>query len=224
MAGPRGFTVHSQLQLLLSVGWESPEQEELAMSYLTQDYHLRDPAFQHFQTIARLNITLRPLRLVSRRVVETSEYHAVRKGLGIEDMLFSQRGTTNQLGSFSISPQRPPRDPCFNARSSKLLRLLHDELALLVGNVLSDGHPNPLANLSPRPRQTLMFLLSGDSEKQVALRMGISRHTVHEYVVAIYKHFRVSSRAELLALCWQRGIGGPAGPRAGGADAAVGPG
>jgi hypothetical protein len=29
--------------------------------------------------------------------------------------------------------------------------------------------------------------------------MGLSRSTVHEYVMAVYRHFAVSSRAELLA-------------------------
>ena len=55
--------------------------------------------------------------------------------------------------------------------------------------------------LSPRLRQTLLRLLDGDSEKQIAGRLGISRHTVHIYVKALYKHFRVSSRGELMARC-----------------------
>src|SRR5581483_5025663 len=37
--------------------------------------------------------------------------------------------------------------------------------------------PHPLPDLSPRMRQTLDRLLSGDSEKQIAHHMGVSRHT-----------------------------------------------
>jgi DNA-binding CsgD family transcriptional regulator len=48
-------------------------------------------------------------------------------------------------------------------------------------------------------RQTLDCLLEGDSEKQVAVRLGLSRLTVHQYVTSLYRHFGVSSRAELLA-------------------------
>jgi DNA-binding NarL/FixJ family response regulator len=60
--------------------------------------------------------------------------------------------------------------------------------------------PRELPDLSPRMRQTLEQLLAGDSEKQIAQRLGLSRHTVHVYVKALYKGFSVSSRGELLAL------------------------
>jgi DNA-binding CsgD family transcriptional regulator len=65
-----------------------------------------------------------------------------------------------------------------------------------------NGHPllpAPLPTLSPRMKQTLQRLLAGDSEKQIAARLGLSRHTVHVYVKALYKGFAVSSRGELLA-------------------------
>jgi DNA-binding NarL/FixJ family response regulator len=54
-------------------------------------------------------------------------------------------------------------------------------------------------DLSPRLQETLELLLSGESEKQIAARLELSRHTVHEYVKALYKRFDVSTRAELLA-------------------------
>ena len=53
--------------------------------------------------------------------------------------------------------------------------------------------------LRPRLKRTLEHLLAGQSEKQVARTIGVTRDTVHEYVKQIYKHFGVSSRAELLA-------------------------
>ncbi len=60
------------------------------------------------------------------------------------------------------------------------------------------------AGLPPRVGQTLKYLLTGDSEKQVALRLNLSPHTVHVYVKKLYRHFKVSSRAELLALHLRR--------------------
>jgi len=53
--------------------------------------------------------------------------------------------------------------------------------------------------LSPRLKQTLELLLSGESEKQIARRLSLSQHTIHVYVKALYKGFGVSSRGELLA-------------------------
>ena len=60
------------------------------------------------------------------------------------------------------------------------------------------------AGLSRRLRQTLERLLLGDSEKQVASRLGLSTLTVHGYVKALYQHFGVSSRPELLAYFLRR--------------------
>lgn len=54
-------------------------------------------------------------------------------------------------------------------------------------------------SLPPRLRRTLQALLDGDSEKEAAKRMGLSPHTVHEYVRDLYRHFGVRSRAELLS-------------------------
>jgi DNA-binding CsgD family transcriptional regulator len=42
-------------------------------------------------------------------------------------------------------------------------------------------------------------LLEGDSEKQVAARLGISPVSVHDYVKALYRYFGVNSRGELMA-------------------------
>ncbi|MDB5295354.1 MAG: Transcriptional regulator, LuxR family protein [Phycisphaerales bacterium] len=58
---------------------------------------------------------------------------------------------------------------------------------------------DPLVPLSPRARQKLDRLLCGDSEKQVARHLGLSRHTVHVYEKTLYRKFDVRSRGELLA-------------------------
>jgi DNA-binding CsgD family transcriptional regulator len=84
----------------------------------------------------------------------------------------------------------------FGARAEHLLHLFHDELCRLTGTVLA--REMPFSGLSPRLRQTLACLLHGDSEKQVALRLQLSGPTVHQYVTALYRHFGVNSRAELL--------------------------
>jgi DNA-binding NarL/FixJ family response regulator len=58
---------------------------------------------------------------------------------------------------------------------------------------------NRATELPPRLRQTLECLLAGDTERQVALKLSLSVHTVHDYVKALYTHFGVSSRGELLS-------------------------
>jgi DNA-binding CsgD family transcriptional regulator len=54
-------------------------------------------------------------------------------------------------------------------------------------------------SLPPRVEQTLTRLLVGDSEKQIAVQLGLSRHTVYCYVKSLYRRYEVSSRGELLA-------------------------
>ena len=79
------------------------------------------------------------------------------------------------------------------------MRFFHGELGRLIGRSLVSGtEPSP-DRLPPRLRQTLACLLEGDSEKQVAARLGLSNATVHQYVTALYRHFAVQSRAQLLA-------------------------
>jgi DNA-binding NarL/FixJ family response regulator len=83
-----------------------------------------------------------------------------------------------------------------------LCRLIGDELEAANGRNGSTGvklHPLEARGLSRRMEQTLRSLLVGDSEKQVAAKLGLSQNTVHVYVKALYKKYGVSSRAELLA-------------------------
>ena len=80
-----------------------------------------------------------------------------------------------------------------------LLKLLHDEIAPLVGVRLTTEEHLSRDGLSKRLRETLSLLLEGYSEKQVAGELKLATRTVHDYVTMLYEHFQVSSRAELLA-------------------------
>jgi DNA-binding CsgD family transcriptional regulator len=87
----------------------------------------------------------------------------------------------------------------FEPREVGLLKLLHDEIAPLVGVRLTTEEHLSRDGLSRRLRETLALLLEGYSEKQVATELKLATRTVHDYVTMLYEHFQVSSRAELLA-------------------------
>lgn len=55
--------------------------------------------------------------------------------------------------------------------------------------------------LSPAQCRVFHELLNGISEKDIAQKLGLSPHTVHNHVREIYARFHVHSRAELLAQC-----------------------
>jgi DNA-binding NarL/FixJ family response regulator len=73
------------------------------------------------------------------------------------------------------------------------------EFCQLLGVQYSCPPGRATPGLPPRHSQTLEHLLEGDSEKQIAAKLGVSRNTIHVYVTALYRHFDVSSRGELLA-------------------------
>jgi DNA-binding CsgD family transcriptional regulator len=113
-------------------------------------------------------------------------------------------GDTFHFGCF----QRALGDRPFGDRETALLRLAHEELAPLIGTALASVREPRLTDLSPRQRQVLSCLLEGDSEKQVAARLGIGIATVHTYVMALYSHYHVSGRAELLSWFLRRAYPG----------------
>lgn len=47
-------------------------------------------------------------------------------------------------------------------------------------------------------------LMEGDSEKQVAMRLGLSHATTHQYVAMLYKKLGVRSRSQLMAHVFKR--------------------
>jgi DNA-binding CsgD family transcriptional regulator len=96
---------------------------------------------------------------------------------------------------------RPQESSRFDDRGRKLLRIFHQEVCRLLGTRLAHSSLPSVATLAPRLRQVLMRLLQGDSEKQIGMRLQISRHTVHEHVKKLHSYFKVSSRGELLARC-----------------------
>jgi len=54
--------------------------------------------------------------------------------------------------------------------------------------------------LSPRQEQVLNVLKAGMTERQAARALGVSPHTLHSHVKAVYERLGVRSRAQLLSL------------------------
>jgi DNA-binding CsgD family transcriptional regulator len=74
------------------------------------------------------------------------------------------------------------------------IKWFHRQLLLSHG-LLVAGTP-----LTQVERLVLQGLLSGQAEKQIAVELGHSYHTTHEYVTAIYRKFAVNNRPALMAL------------------------
>ena len=86
---------------------------------------------------------------------------------------------------------RAARDRPFSDDDREMLHLVH----LGIGAVYDVAR----ARLAPRMRDTLDVLLEGATDKDIAARLGLSPHTVRQYVKRILRVYGVASRAQLIA-------------------------
>jgi DNA-binding CsgD family transcriptional regulator len=126
-------------------------------------------------------------------------YREFRQQIDCDDFVVSIRVVDLPARPEAILIDRPHGAAAFGPREVALVKLLHDEIAPLVGVRLTTEEHLSRDGLSKRLRETLSLLLEGYSEKQVASELKLATRTVHDYVAMLYEHFHVSSRAELLA-------------------------
>jgi DNA-binding NarL/FixJ family response regulator len=182
-----------------------PAADDALRSYHRAEGPQADPIFQEMKKQPRSLITRTRRQLVSDaewyRSVSFDRYY--RTG-GIDHSLKSVFRVASDGATSVISLNRAIGDRDFSAREQRLLSFFHAELGRLIRGPLVSATETGVERLSPRLHQTLICLLEGDSEKQVAARLGLSTATVHQYVTALYRHFGVGSRAQLLARVMRR--------------------
>ncbi len=132
------------------------------------------------------------------------KYHGAS---GADAMLYDMAGLAGKRFSSGLVLVRPAGESDFNARARAFVHEAHAAVVPLIGGPLAGIDELSPGDLPPRVRAVLRCLLEGDSDKQIAARLGISRYTVNEYVKAIFVHFGVATRAELLARWVRRGWG-----------------
>ncbi|RZL89371.1 MAG: LuxR family transcriptional regulator [Variovorax sp.] len=62
------------------------------------------------------------------------------------------------------------------------------------------ANADALMTLSPRERQVLIYLLGGDSPKDIAPKIGLSLYTVNDHIQSVYRRLNVRSRPQLMRL------------------------
>ena len=180
------------------------------LQYTSQNLNEPDPIYENLARARGTLVTRSRGQLLDDRRWYASEYcEGYRRVTGCDDFMCSLHALKGPGSVSMITISRAVGDHPFGTRDRRLLHILHCELGeLIAAGVLTRGVDGCArtdgGHLSPRMAQTLERLMDGDSEKQVALRLGLSRPTVHQYITALYRHFRVCSRGELMAL-WVRG-------------------
>ena len=188
-----------------------------SIDFADTDFHIRQAFTQYMTTgdpmdpavpILLARARTDPLFTVHRQAVvsdakwyRSRHYQQLRAPAGIDHHLYSNV-TLADGRIVGIGMQRERGDRPFNDRDCQVVNLFHSQMRHLYGQ---QAAPPPersavrIPPLAPRLQPVLRHLLQGDAEKQVATKLGLSRHTVHQYIKVLYRELGVSSRGELLA-------------------------
>jgi DNA-binding NarL/FixJ family response regulator len=128
----------------------------------------------------------------------SDHYKQLRESLGLGPTIYVKIHASLIERTTIVMLCRPAGAEPFTERDAYLLDLCLSEMAWPFTAEMSFSDPRVDA-LQPRLRKVMNLLLEGDSEKQVAFKLKLSPHTVHEYVKNLYAELGVSSRGELLA-------------------------
>jgi DNA-binding CsgD family transcriptional regulator len=127
-----------------------------------------------------------------------SHVRTVREPMGLDDTVYSARKLDDRLIA-CLALFRPwNHRQAFRSSERDVVDLLHAQCDWVYRDDAPPASLEALA-LSRREKQTLLKLLDGRSEKQIAREMRLSPNTVHHYVKSIYRRLGVSSRGELSA-------------------------
>ena len=159
-----------------------------------EDTWYRSPFFEQFQAPMGLDDTLYPrLPLGNGRNLALAVFRPLR-----DRRLFTDRDC-QLVDLFHANTARLYQVPA----APPLARAAAPPGAAVVGTPLVGAVPaaadRQVEALPPRLKPVLHYLLAGDGEKQVAMKLNLSRHTVHEYTKMLYRKLSVCSRAELMA-------------------------
>jgi DNA-binding CsgD family transcriptional regulator len=183
------------------IGWSTDRDRQCYVDYLAHGRCYAEPSYHLMVRTPRAAWARLRRQLVADAEYFRSDSYAVRRSGHMNEYLHSCQPWNGAGAIHCIQFVRPHGAPPFEPVHARLVRLFQEELARQL-QLRPTGVP-ATDELSPRLREVLRRLLAGDGEKQVTAKLELSRHTVHQYVKALYRHFGVESRAELLAL-WVR--------------------
>jgi DNA-binding CsgD family transcriptional regulator len=185
---------------VIHAGCCSPSELESVRQYLYTGRPL-DPCIPHLFRAPGDVVTIRREDVIDRSWFNSEHYNVMRRPAGRGESLYAKLRLPDGR-HIRMGIQRERCDRPFTPREVQLVTAFHENLGHLYALPRQPAlsAPEPLMpELPPRLQPVLRHLLQGDSEKQVALHLGLSRHTIHEYVKTLYRQLGVSSRGELLA-------------------------
>jgi DNA-binding CsgD family transcriptional regulator len=188
------------------LGWERAMAELAANPQMTRNVsvprYLARTAGSDGACLARTDL------IPDRTWTRTWDFRTLCEPSGADHSMYCFRSIPGSRDSHAgVIIARALGEADFSDRHKAVVREAMAAVVPLVGGPLARfAEPSPSA-LPSRVRQVLRCLLEGDGDKQVAAQLGLTRNTVNQYAKAIFCHFGVQSRAELLARWIRRGWG-----------------
>jgi DNA-binding CsgD family transcriptional regulator len=182
---------------MIEGGWRDEQERVLVYEALT-DPEIRDGFGAAVLKIIRKNdfVTLRRDEIVAPEQQDRIASVWGRTGLSHSLFALFPLGPDQFSG---VGFHRRQGRPNFTERDRSIVYVLFRQVEWLHRHGTNEEAKSRVVQLAPRERQVLLFLLGGDSRKDIARKMGISEHTVGDYMKKLHKHFAVNSRAELQA-------------------------
>jgi len=182
-------------------GWISHDAEVRWREYAQSIPVERTPEYPYLSKFSGETLLLSRDQIWGRESWYRSHtFNEIHRECGIDDYIISicPTGIPDRCTTLWLHKGVGSRD--FTSRERALVAMLHMIINKEIGSFLAAAEEPRISQLTKRRREVLERLLMGDSEKQIAFRFNVARATIHDHVLAIYRHFEVSSRGELLAL------------------------
>ncbi len=181
-------------------GWISDEAEGRWHEYARSIPVERTPEYPYLSKFNGSTMMLSRNQIWGRETWYRSQtFNKVHRVCGIDDYVISICPTPipNRCTTLWLHKGVGSRD--FTSREQSIITLVHMIINQEIGTYLAAADEPKLSSLTQRRLEVLAGLIEGDSEKQIAYKLNLAKATIHEHVLAIYRHFHVSSRGELLA-------------------------
>jgi DNA-binding CsgD family transcriptional regulator len=181
-------------------GHLSPDERATVERYVTGRLAALDPCVPELLRQPGPVATVRRVDVADRSWFRSDHFNHVRRPLGFGESLYAVL-TTPDRRRLKLSLHRELSDDPYTERHVHLVQCFNENLAsLYTVTPRPSALDERLATLAPRLQKVLDRLLRGDSEKQAAYGLGLSPHTVHQYVKTLYRDLGANSRGELLAM------------------------
>jgi DNA-binding CsgD family transcriptional regulator len=156
-----------------------------------------DPALDDFLAARGQTVTMVRDPQFDRQWYRSAHYDIVRRPFDMDQSMYCRLSLPDGC-DMAVGIQRCPGDPVFSEREKAIVHLLHTH-APHVYAAPRRPTESKMNCLAPRLQPVLRYLMQGNSDKEIAAKLKLSRHTIHRYTQAIFAQLGVHSRGELLA-------------------------